>query len=342
MNGHARVRVLGVALAMALTAGSALARVEADAAAGLAIRADHMVLDAAVHGDWLLLATQSGRIEVYDRRNGEALAPALITESPGEGLFPPTIRSIALSPDGAQLAAASSDGRLRVLTFDEGHADLLSERLVPGLMVVTYLDERRLLLADMRGELALLDLKLGEESYRRQLDYDPIYSLTLSPSGSRLAVAFRSSRVQLVEPVSGRTETVLRGHLDSVFAAAWLDENELVTAGKDKRLVAWRVRGGEAVSRVLYQGDHYVTAVAVDRERGLVTFPIADFEVAVIRVSGGEQLHRLRGHTAPVQCLIFVDDGRGLISAGHDARVFVWRLDPEVSSGRANERSELQ
>jgi len=36
------------------------------------------------------------------------------------------------------------------------------------------------------------------------------------------------------------------------------------------------------------------------------------------------------GRTAPLQALLFVDDGRVLINSGRDARIFVWRLKPNL------------
>jgi hypothetical protein len=66
----------------------------------------------------------------------------------------------------------------------------------------------------MRGELSLFDIERGIERgieiHRRQLDYDPIYAIELSPDRGLLAIAFRSSRVQIVEPETGKIRHVLK------------------------------------------------------------------------------------------------------------------------------------
>ncbi len=302
----------------------------------VAIRADHMVLDLVLNRGQLLVATQSGRVEVYDAATGSAL-PSLFSEPAVEGReFAPTVRSVAVSPDGTELAVATSEGLLYryalTATAESLNTRLLDKHPVPGLMEALYLDARRILLADMRGELALLDVERGIEVHRRQLDYDPIYAIDLSPDRSLLAVAFRSSRVQIVDPATGETRKVLKGHLDSVFGLAWLDDHELITAGKDKQLLAWDLRNSDPRPRSLYRGDHFITALGVDRSGNRLAIPLDGFDVGLIALSDGAIGPVLKGHTAPVQKLLFVDDGRKLVSAGHDARVFVWKLDSAQES----------
>ncbi|MDP6980732.1 MAG: hypothetical protein QF570_19380 [Myxococcota bacterium] len=318
-------------------AGLAGAAGEASSASPLvAIRADHMVLDVALRGDRLLVATQSGRVEVYDALTGVA-QPTLFSDAGSpERKFAPTVRSVAIAPDGEEVAVVTSEGLLHRYEFvpssDSLETRLLGKRSIPGLMEARYLDAHRILLADMRGELALVDVDSGVEVYRRQLDYDPIYAIDLSPDGSRLAVAFRSSRVQIVEPVSGETQHVLKGHLDSVFGLAWLDDDQLATASKDKQLFAWDLRQADPRPRSLYRGDHYITALGADRAGSRLAIPLDGFEVGLVAFADGSIGSRLKGHTAPVHRLLFVDDGRKLVSAGYDARVFVWKLDSESES----------
>jgi hypothetical protein len=299
----------------------------------VSIRADHMVLDLMTLGDRLIVGTQSGRVDVYDRHTGAPLPPLFVEPEVAGRPFAPTVRSLAISPGGGEFSVVTSDDLLHrfALRSDDGvvSATPVTERKVPGLMVAHYLDDDRILLADMRGELALLDTRREVEVHRRQLEYDPIYALALSPDGSLLAIAFRSSRVQIVDPESGETRYVLKGHLDSVFDLEWIDDRRLVTAGKDKRLLAWELGEGDPQPSALYQGDHYVTAVGVDRARGRMAVSLDEFDIGLLQISDGSIERRFEGHTAPVQKLVFVDEGRALISAGSDARVFVWNLEPE-------------
>jgi WD40 repeat protein len=65
-----------------------------------------------------------------------------------------------------------------------------------------------------------------------------------------------------------------------------------------------------------------VVAAAIEGEK------IALIELRSHRVSA-----LLAGHTAPVQVLAFVQEGRRLISRGNDARVLVWEVSAHPEGG---------
>jgi WD40 repeat protein len=323
------------AVSIWLVAGAAVA--EARSAEFLhSFRAQHMVLDVAIDAERLFAGTQSGQVAVYDWREGATLEPLFETQRREGQAFAPTVRSVAVSPSGAQCAVVSSDGKLRVFNAEGPAAReplFVHERA--GLLLVRFVEERLVLLGDMRGELALLDLDRRTERYRRQLEYDPVFVLAPSPDRTRVAVGFRSSRIQIVAIESGETLQVLHGHRDSVYGLVWLDDSRLASAGKDKQLLTWNLERPTAAPRVLYAGDHYITALAVDSRAGRLALPLEEHRVGLIRVSDGEVTHRFEGHTAPVQVLAFADDGDRLISAGNDARIFVWNVARETEgSGR--------
>jgi WD40 repeat protein len=298
-------------------------------------RADHMVLDAAVRGSQLLAGTQSGRVDVFDWREGKTQPPLLGTPPAEDRAFAPTVPSVAVSPSGSLCAVISSDGKLRVFRFDAdaaGEPFFRTERI--GLLIARFLNEDKLLVGDLRGELELIDLATGSPLYRRQLEYDPIYALAPSPDGRRVAVAFRSSRIQIVASDGGETLLALDGHRDSVFGLAWLNDGQLASAGKDKHLLLWDLRQSHPAPRVLYAGDHYITALAAEPGAALLALPLEDHQVGLLRIADGRIVQRLSGHTAPVHVLLFADGGSTLISAGNDARVLVWNLAGKSAGSR--------
>jgi WD40 repeat protein len=195
-----------------------------------------------------------------------------------------------------------------------------------------FLDERRLLLGSMRGELALLDLETGREIFRRQLEYDPVYGLALSPDGARLAVALRASRLHVVKPESGAALQRLAGHVDSVYAVTWLGPRQLASAGKDKRVLVWNLEEDAPQPRELFRGDRYVTALAAGPRARRLAFSLEGSDVGVLQVTDGHITRVLKGHTAPVQVLLFAGPER-LVSAGNDARILVWDLAPTERDG---------
>lgn len=279
-------------------------------------RADHMVLDAILAGDQVVVATQSGRVVAL--AEGAAARELLVIEVPEGQAMPPVVAALALAPSGRTIAAASTDGLLRFIDLDGRLIRTLERPGLAPIQAAVFLDEHLLLLGDLRGELALLDLRTDTEAYRRQLEYDPVYALALDPSGERAALGFRSSRIHVVDVRTGATLTRLDGHTEAVLGLAWLDGNTLVSGGKDKTLRRWDVEAGSHVQ--LHRGDAWVTAVVADPGRGLMAFSTDDDAVIVADASG--PITTLTGHTAPVQVLRFLADGR-LLSTGYDARVFL-------------------
>jgi len=291
------------------------------------LRADHMVLDAALHGTSVLMAVQSGRVEAFDWLEGRSLG-SLLTLPPEPGhRFPPTISSVAVSPGGRLVAAAASDGRLRILELDE-EAGTVPFRTVAasGVQVCRFLDDTKLLLGELTGELALLAVDEGREIFRRQLEYDPVYALAVSPGGRRVAVAFRSSRIQILDAESGAMVQALEGHRDSVYDLGWFGETALVSGGKDKRVFLWNLEASPSQPRVLHQGDRPVTAIAVDAIGERVAAAVEGEKIALIELRSHRVSALLAGHTAPVQVLTFVQEGSRLISSGNDAQVLVWEV----------------
>ena len=282
-----------------------------------------MVLDVALLDGRVLAATQSGRVETHDWRGGRRL-PDLLALDPEPGReLPPTVSCVTVSPTARRVAAASSDEKLWLFDLDAQGA-VVERRTLPSGPVVAcrFIDEGRLLLGDLRGELASLDWSDGGELFRRKLDYDPIYAIAVSPGGRRVAVGLRSSRVHILDAESGQTVRLLEGHRDSVFAVAWGGDDLLVSGSKDKRVLAWDFAADPPRPRTLYQGDHYVTAVAIDGDRLALT--LGAHQIGLLGIRDGRIRRSMAAHTAPVQRLVFLEGGRRLLSAGIDARVLVW------------------
>ncbi|KAL8836736.1 MAG: hypothetical protein Q9170_002800 [Blastenia crenularia] len=139
-----------------------------------------------------------------------------------------------------------------------------------------------------------------------------IYSHSLSPIADHLLVACatQSSAVRLVDLRSGANTHSLAGHHRAVLSVAWSphEENVLASGSSDGTARLWDIRRSASSLGVLDLDD----SVGIVGEDGL----------------GKNARNRETGkaHTDAVNGVIWTDDGRHLVTAGHDERVRVWDM----------------
>lgn len=142
-----------------------------------------------------------------------------------------------------------------------------------------------------------------------------VYSHSLSPIADHLLVACatQQSAVRLVDLRSGASTHSLAGHRRAVLSVAWSPHEEYILASgsSDGTARLWDIRRSANSLGVLDLED----SVGIVGEDGF----------------GKKARHREHGrtHTDAVNGVVWTDDGRHLVTAGHDERVRVW----DVSTG---------
>lgn len=139
-----------------------------------------------------------------------------------------------------------------------------------------------------------------------------IYSHALSPIADHLLVACATQHpaIRLVDLRSGASAHSLAGHQAAVLSIAWSpqDENILASGGSDGTVRLWDVRRSAGCVGVLDLED----SVGAGGEDGL----------------GKNARPRGQGkaHVGPCNGVSWTDDGKYLVTAGHDERVRVWDI----------------
>ena len=137
-----------------------------------------------------------------------------------------------------------------------------------------------------------------------------VYSHALSPIADHLLVACATQHpaVRLVDLRSGASTHSLVGHHGAVLSVAWspVDECILASSGSDGTVRLWDVRRSSGSLGVMDLED----SVGVGGEDGL----------------GMHARPRDRGvaHVGACNGVVWTDDGKFLVTAGHDERVRVW------------------
>lgn len=139
-----------------------------------------------------------------------------------------------------------------------------------------------------------------------------VYSHSLSPIAHHLLVACATqhSAVRLVDLRSGASTHSLAGHQRSVLSVAWSPHEEFVLASgsSDGTVRLWDIRRSANSLGVLDMDD----AVGILGEDGLG--------------KNARKRDRGKAHTDAVNGVVWTDDGKFLVTAGHDERVRVWDM----------------
>ena len=139
-----------------------------------------------------------------------------------------------------------------------------------------------------------------------------VYNHAVSQIADHLLVACATQHpaVRLVDLRSGASAQQLAGHQGAVLSAAWspINEHIVVSGGADGAVRVWDIRRSAPCLGVLDLED----SVGVGGEDGF----------------GKNARARERGkaHVGACNGVVWTDDGRYLVTAGHDERVRVWDI----------------
>lgn len=140
-----------------------------------------------------------------------------------------------------------------------------------------------------------------------------VYSHATSHIASHLLVACASQHpaVRLVDLRSGSATHSLAGHSGAVLSVSWhpKQENILASGGTDGVVRLWDVRKSASSLGVLDMEDN----IGIAGYDGLGT--------------GSRRREKGRAHNGATNGLVWSDDGRFLVTTGHDERVRVWNMD---------------
>jgi WD40 repeat protein len=250
---------------------------------------------------------------------------------------PQPLNAVALSPDGALVAAAGEEGAVQLW-------ERATRRRLPALRghaePVTALSFARggklLLSAGADGSVRSWQLPAGAAGTLLPPSGAAIYALAIAPGGERVVAAAADGRLRLLALTGGAAPAPLAAHDKAILALAFSPDGQWFASGSlDRTVRLWRVgpEGLAAAALGPLALPHEVYAVAISPRGDRLAVGGRSPSVRLYRLPGGEPAGEERASSGEVLSLAFSPDGRRLAAAGTDKLVQLWDLERRSAQG---------
>jgi WD40 repeat protein/serine/threonine protein kinase len=228
-------------------------------------------------------------------------------------------RSVAFSPDGRRLVAASESED--VLIWDETGREILT-LAGAGATAVFSPDGERVAVGRKNGTVLIFDASTGGELLSCRGHTGRAWSVAFSPDGTRLASGGQDGTVTLWDVRNGQAIGSVRGHNLPVNQVTFSPDGRRLASGSDDKTV--KLWEGTTLRPVRTLEAGVVDGIAFSPDGRRLALAIDEGVLKVWDPAAGRQVLALYGHTANLAAVAFSPDGKRLISAGHDCTVTVW------------------
>ena len=158
-----------------------------------------------------------------------------------------------------------------------------------------------------------------------------VYAISVSPDGTRLAVACgspgKSGEVRIVDYASGNIVTVCGRTFDVVLDVAFSpDGTRLVAGGADGLIRVMDASSGNVLQTIPSHAD-WVNALAWSDDGKKLASASRDKSAKVYTAENGELLTSYAGHGVAVKGIAFTPDGASVLSVGDDKKLHRWEIE---------------
>jgi WD40 repeat protein/energy-coupling factor transporter ATP-binding protein EcfA2 len=276
------------------------------------------------------------------------------------------VQSVSFSPDGQAIATSSYDGTIKLWNLHggtirtlEGHGDA-----VMGVCFIPH--NTRLVSGSLDGTVKIW--QRDGTVIQSQTVGSPVWSISCSPDGSKIAIADKSYNVQLWD-INQNQFRLLGRHDDAVYHVSFSpDGRKVASTSKDMTAKLWDLNGAPPVDltgyskavvsvsfspknnriatassdksiRLWEQNGKPLEPIPLDVEAVSVRFSpdgdtlaVADVEGAIqlFTMPDGQPITTLTGHQDEVNSISFSPDGTMLASASNDQTTKLWMPQPDA------------
>jgi WD40 repeat protein len=237
------------------------------------------------------------------------------------GPMPDNLFGLAISRDGAAVAAAAYDGNVRVWNVKTGEAKDVQLQDGKKRTMITFC------------------IAFAPDGKSVVTGHEAHNAVRVTPL-EKFAAVVEERRVEEKKAIGGLLPSELRGHAGIVHHLAFSpDGSMLATASFDKTIKIWDAETGKELSTLKGHTDH-VYCVAFSSDSAMLASGGKDRSIRLWNVKEGKTIKELKGHTASVDSVAFNPNGKVLASGSADTSVRLWNLDAGTEIGKLGEHGD--
>ena len=234
-------------------------------------------------------------------------------------------RTIAYSPDGSRIATGSDDRSVKIWDASSG-ACLHSLNLGERVHKVIFSPNSARLAAKLSNTGAICDVQSGTRITTLQHKGSERMRLSLSQQGDRVITGTQDGTAKIWSAVTGEELLELNDHMHMINCVAFSpDGAEVATVSDDRAVVICDSWTG--LRRRVYRLSSAARSVVYSPKGEYIAMDDAGGRVRVCDARSGGFVAEFEGHTAPVEELQFLPDGRSLLSHSYiNKTVRLWSI----------------
>ncbi|KAG8711287.1 hypothetical protein FRC09_020684 [Ceratobasidium sp. 395] len=270
-------------------------------------------------GSFPKLAEASGT--AIDRQGAAALA---VLNVPGE------VFTVACSPDGATIAAGSSDHLIHIWDAYTGRTvGKPLEGHTNDVRCVAYSPDSRYIASSSNDKtIRIWDAKTGQISGQPWEGHTgTVHSVSFSPDGASLVSSSEDRTIRIWNARTGKPLGYsLNGHTEAVFSAVHSPNSAcIISSSADKSLRIWDICTRQLIGQPLLGHTNYVRSVAYSPSGAYIVSGSSDETIRIWASETGQVVgESLKGHTGFVRSVACSRDDMYVVSGSDDTTICIW------------------